>query len=100
MNRAAVDRIGGRPWALLGAVVACALASLVPIEANASSMLVVAAVAVAVAAALTASHRFASFAIPQPMPRPRARGDMTTAASGPATDPLHHPLRPRAPGLV
>lgn len=84
---------------LLGGA-ALVLPSLVTTVTDTPSSVVLVAVAVAVATVLAAPSGLGFFAPVLPMPRPQDSAHHTVLAGGPATDPVHHPLRPRAPGLV
>lgn len=85
---------------VLGGAVALLMPSLVVAAIDAPSTLVLAAIATAVAAVLASRCRLVAFVIPLQVTRPRDADHVITVLGGQATDPVHHPLRPRAPGLA
>jgi hypothetical protein len=84
----------------IGGVVALLLPSMTATTVDASSAVVVAALALAVAAVvLLSAHGTAS--LPRAVAlQPGTADELPSFLAGRVTDPLHHPLRPRAPGLV
>lgn len=69
-------------------------------QANAPSAAVLAALAVALAAVLLLVSHVAGL-VPNALASvPHASADVLSLLAGRVTDPQHHPLRPRAPGLV
>lgn len=102
MSRIVAARAGSLHAALmilLGGV-ALLLPSLSVTATSTPTSLVLIAVAMAVAALMAAPGGLGFFARVLPMPRPHDSEHHTVLAGGPATDPVHHPLRPRAPGLA
>jgi hypothetical protein len=85
--------------AIVGGVVTLLLPWLVATTMDAPSLVLLTALA---AAAVTALHGHAatSAAHAQAPPRSPADGDNALLLAGRVTDTMHHPLRPRAPGLV
>jgi hypothetical protein len=68
---------------------------------DAPSTAVLVAVAVAVAAAVVLSSHLATSVLPGVLAQQlRTTDEAPTVRPGRVTDPRHHPLRPRAPGLV
>ncbi len=61
---------------------------------------VLAALALALAAVVGLSSHIATPVPRSTAPPPHAADEVTPFLAGRVTDPLHHPLRPRAPGLV
>ena len=83
-----------------GAVVALLMASVLATPVDASSAVVLAALAIAVAAVVVLSSHGAvsvptAFAL-----QPGTADESPNFLAARVTDPQHHPLRPRAPGLV
>jgi hypothetical protein len=85
---------------VVGGAITLLMPSLLASSVDGPSSAVLVAVALAVAAvAVLLSH----VATPAPgtlAPHSRAADDAAPLLTGRVTDPLHHPLRPRAPGLV
>jgi hypothetical protein len=85
---------------VVGGAITLLMPSLLASSVDGPSSAVLVAVALAVAAvAVLLSH----VATPVPgtlAPHSRAADDAAPLLTGRVTDPLHHPLRPRAPGLV
>lgn len=69
-------------------------------QASAPSAVVLAALAVAVAAVVVLHSHVATFVPSALASVSRAMDDVPSFLAGAVTDPLRHPLRPRAPGLV
>lgn len=69
-------------------------------QANAPSAVVLATLAVAVAAVVVLDTYVATFAPATLAAAPRSTDDGPSSCAGGVTDPLHNPLRPRAPGLA
>ena len=69
-------------------------------QANAPSAVVFAALAVAVAAVVVLDGYVATFVPGALGSVPRTADDVPSYLVWGVTDPLHNPLRPRAPGLV
>ncbi|GAA1478844.1 hypothetical protein GCM10009623_32900 [Nocardioides aestuarii] len=88
------------PEWVLGAVVTLVVPALLVGSPDLAWTVVTAAVVVALATALTASRWTAYCATRLAVPRVREHHDVRAAVDGPATDPVHHPVRPRAPGLA
>lgn len=84
-------------------IVVGALALVMPellMALDAPSAVVLAAVVIAAAAAVTLCRLVATLATGAPRPPSPAVAAATSYLAGRVTDPVHHPLRPRAPGLV
>lgn len=91
-------RLAALPVAGLGAVLALLLPSLM-LGATHPTWAMVTAGAVAVAVAALSASRWGTLrALPLPVQRRREHHDGPTACDGTALDPVHHPVRPRAPG--
>jgi hypothetical protein len=100
-------KVGGAAAKLrlaLAFVVNGAVALLMPslgTAVDAPSMAMLVAVTVAVAAAVVLSSHLATSVQPGVLaPQLRTASEPPTVRPGGVTDPLHHPLRPRAPGQV
>jgi hypothetical protein len=95
---------GPRVRLALVTTVGCAIAVLVPsllaTAGDAPSAVVLAAVAMAVAATAVRNSLVASSAGTVLPPPPCGESDVPVLLGGLVTDPVHHPLRPRAPGLA
>ena len=91
--RLAVALVVGGAFALL-------MPALLATTMDAPSVALMAAVAVALAAVVGLSSLIAT-SVPRAMaPPPHAADEAPSFLAARVTDPLHHPLRPRAPGLV
>ena len=85
---------------LLGGTLAQLLPVLLPVPGELSPAVLLAVVAVALAAVLVLRHS-AGFSVLGPVVLPPRTTDETPAfLAARATDPLHFPVRPRAPGQV
>ena len=85
---------------LAGATVAQLLFVLLPVTGELSPVVLLTAVALALAAVLVLSHS-AGFSVLGPVVLPAHTTDEAQAfLAGRVTDPLHFPVRPRAPGRV
>ncbi|HET6562894.1 MAG TPA: hypothetical protein VFG72_13545 [Marmoricola sp.] len=84
----------------LAFIVATTVAMLSASAASSPSLVVVAAVAVALAAVCCSDHAAAALIARAQAPEHPTADDEASFLDRLATDPLHHPLRPRAPGLV
>ena len=91
-----------RVWApiatLLGAVVVVLLPSVLAPNAEPSLAIAAAALALALAALRKVGLRDLALAARTTHARPTRGDDVPPVLAGRTTDPLHHPLRPRAPG--
>jgi hypothetical protein len=86
---------------LVGGAVALLMASLFAATLDAPSAVVLTAVTLAVGAVLGINSRqVAALAAGALAPHRRPADEAPSFLPGRATDPAHHPLRPRAPGLV
>lgn len=84
----------------VGGAVALLVPSLFATTLDAPSAVVLAAVAAAVAAVVGLNSHVATPVASALAPQPRTADEAPAFLPGRVTDPLHHPLRPRAPGLV
>lgn len=85
---------------MAGALIALLVPALLVPALDSPSAVVLAAVAVAVAAVLVIQSYVATSAACLPAPRAADADRVPSLLAGRVTDPLRHPLRPRAPGLV
>lgn len=85
---------------VLGGAVALVVPSLAATATDPPSTVVLAVVATALAAVMISRCGLVTFVIPLQVTRSRDADRMTWILGGQATDPVHHPLRPRAPGVV
>jgi hypothetical protein len=86
---------------VLGGPVAVLMPSLFATTVDASSAGVLAAIAVAAVAAVAGRHSLVATSPSRALaPQSRATDEAPSFLAARVTDPLHHPLRPRAPGLV
>jgi CBS domain containing-hemolysin-like protein len=86
---------------VLGGPVAVLMPSLFTTMLDASSAGVLASVAVAAVASVLGHHVLVATGVPRALaPQSRATQEAPSFLAARVTDPLHHPLRPRAPGLV
>jgi len=83
---------------VVGGVAALLMPSLFA-AADTPSAVVLAAVAVVVVAVVRLNSRFVTSVASALVQQPRS-ADEVPALTGRVTDPLRHPLRPRAPGLA
>jgi hypothetical protein len=83
----------------VGAAVAWLLPWLTATSADAASLLLVTSIALTALAGLNARVAVRAAAAPA-SPRPPTEGGGVVLLAGRVTDAPHHPLRPRAPGLV
>ena len=85
-------------------LVGCALGVLVPslvtATGEASSAVVLTAVALTLASVLAFGGHATAQAVAAPSPPPCPAQQALPLLGGRVTDPVHHPLRPRAPGLA
>lgn len=85
---------------VVGGAVAMLMPSLLATTMDAPSVALMAAVAVALAA-MVGLNRLIGTSVPRSLaPPPRTADRAPSFLAARVTDPLHHPLRPRAPGLV
>ncbi len=85
---------------MAGALIALLVPALLVSTLDAPSSVVLAAVAVAVVAALAIQSYGATSAACLSEPRASTADRSPSLLASRVTDPLRHPLRPRAPGLV
>jgi len=84
---------------MAGGAVALLMPSLFATTVDAPSAAVLAALAVAAVAAL-ARDRLVVIPVTSGLaPQPGSAAEVPSFLAGRVTDPVHHPLRPRAPGL-
>jgi hypothetical protein len=83
----------------VGGMVAVLTPSLLATTVDAPAV-VLAALMVALAAAAGLNHHVATFATLAMASPPRASNDVPVYLAGRVTDPVHHPIRPRAPGMA
>lgn len=85
---------------IVGALVALIAPALLVATLDAPSTIVLAALAVALTAALVVPSYVATSSAGLPAARASAADRTPSLLADRVTDPLRHPLRPRAPGLV
>lgn len=85
---------------LLGGVVALVMPSLFATTVESPTAMVLAAVATAVAALVGVDNHLVIRTAYARVTRPRIAEDAPAFLAVRVADPVHHPLRPRAPGLV
>jgi hypothetical protein len=86
---------------VLGGPVAVLMPSLFATTVDASSAGMLAAVAAAAVASVLGHNILVATGVPRALaPQSRATDEAPPFLAARVTDPLHHPLRPRAPGLV
>ena len=98
-----VSRSFGRTWVALAVTLAVALVELLPSLGSSpglASDLVVLSVALLALAAAADSGAWSTTVVSGPGEFSSAPDDAGPVRRGPATDPRHHPLAPRAPGLA
>jgi len=93
-----MNRAPGRVAALLGAALVLLLPSLVATDPP--GLLGLAVVAVALAAIVRLGATFGALSARTLTPAFATRREAPPLLAGRATDPVHHPLRPRAPGTA
>src|SRR5215213_863828 len=86
------------PVVMVGGAVALLLPSLLAATVDGPSAVVLAAVAMAVVAVIRLNSYATTVLARASTPRPPTRDEALVLLAGRVTDPLHHPLRPRAPG--
>ena len=84
---------------MVGGIVALLTPSLLATTADAPAV-VLAALMVALAAAAGLNNHVATFAARALASPPRASNDVPVYLAGRVTDSVHHPIRPRAPGMA
>ena len=85
---------------VVGGVVALLMPSLLATTMDAPSAALMVAVTIALAAVAGLNSLIAT-SMPRALaPQPRTADETPSFLAARVTDPLHHPLRPRAPGLV
>jgi hypothetical protein len=90
-----------RLWLALAFVLGGPAALVLATTVETSSAPLLAAVAVAALTAMVGPHRLVATAVPRAVaPRSGAPDEPASFLASRVTDPLHHPLRPRAPGLA
>lgn len=100
MTGAATARAGLLLALVLGAAVAVVMPSLFATTVESPQAMVLAAVATAVAALVGLDGHVATRVAGALRPRPRIAEDAPSFLAERVADPVHHPLRPRAPGPV
>jgi hypothetical protein len=100
MTGAATARLRLTLALVAGGALTLLMPSLLASTADGSPAAVLVAVAVAVAAVAVLLIHVRTPVPGTLAPRSGAADQTTPVPTGRATDPLHHPLRPRAPGLV
>jgi hypothetical protein len=98
MPEAVIPRLRFALAVMVGGIVALLTPSLLATTVDARAV-VLAALMVALAAA-GLSHHGATFATRALASPPRASNDVPVHLAGRVTDPVHHPIRPRAPGMA
>ena len=84
---------------MVGSAVALLMPSLFGMTGDAPSAVLLTALALAVAA-VVALNKHVATVVATALPQPRTTNDAPSFLAGRVTDPVHHPLRPRAPGLA
>lgn len=84
---------------MVGSVVALLMPSLLATTADAPSAVLLAAVAMAVAAVVFLNRHVAILLVTA-LAQTRGTDEAPPLPAGRMTDPVHHPRRPRAPGLA
>jgi len=84
---------------MVGGVVALLAPSLLATTMDATAV-VLAALMVALASAADLNNHVATFATRTLASPPRAANDVPVYLAGRVTDTVHHPIRPRAPGMA
>jgi hypothetical protein len=98
-----VSRLAGRRWVALAVTVAVLLVELLPMlgdSPGAGTDLVLASLALLAVAVVVHAASWSMAAAPDRALFSPAPDDDSPVLSRPATDPTHHPLAPRAPGLA
>jgi hypothetical protein len=85
---------------LVGSAVAVLLPVLVTPTVDASPSMVLAALVIACAAAATLNSHVATSVARVAAPSLRSAYGAPVLLAGRVTDPVHHPIRPRAPGMA
>lgn len=85
---------------MVGGTAALLMPSLFATTVDAPSAVVLAALVMALAAAVCVNSHVATLAATALAPVPRTADEVPSFLAGRVTDPIHHPLRPRAPGLT
>lgn len=85
---------------LVGAALVLLLPSLVATSGDAPAMVGLAVVTVALAAMVRFGASFGALSAGTPTAAYSTRREAPPTLPGRATDPVHHPLRPRAPGTA
>jgi hypothetical protein len=85
---------------MVGSAVALLMPSLLATTVDTSSAVVLAALLMAVATAVGLNNRVATLLARALAPPPRTADQVPALLAGRVADPVHHPLRPRAPGLA
>ena len=99
-----VEDARARAWValgtMLGALLAILLPSLLTIASDAAGSVTLAAMTLALAALIRFGMRYLPRAGNTGTAVPPVGHDAAPVLAGRVTDPVHHPLRPRAPGLA
>jgi hypothetical protein len=85
---------------LVGALVAVLLPSLLFTASDTAGLVTIVVLALAVAALAGSGVRCVNLAAGAVLSGPRRRDRLSPVLPDRATDPVHHPLRPRAPGTA
>ena len=85
---------------VVGGVIALLMPSLLATTMETPSVVLMVAVTIALAAAAGLNSLIATSMPIALAPQPRTADEAPSFLAARVTDPLHHPLRPRAPGLV
>ncbi len=101
MRRHADLTTGVRLALTLATVLGAVLAALVPttLTAESPSTLVIASLALVVTALVSVGSLVATLPTLSPAARLARAADRSPLRPGRVTDPVHHPIRPRAPGI-
>ena len=93
-----------RAWVALAVTLTVLLVELSPLMGGspgaATEVVLVSLALLAIAAAVDVASWSVAVASYRPRSAPASDDDCPPVLSGPATDPTHHPLAPRAPGLA
>jgi hypothetical protein len=98
-----VSRLTGRVWVALAVTLAVLLVELLPVlggSPETGTDLVLASLALLAVAVVVHAASWSVAVVPGPGGFAPASSDDAPVPHGPATDPTHHPLAPRAPGLA
>lgn len=99
MSDAVTPRLRFALAVMAGGMVALLTPSLLATTVDAPTV-VIAALVVALTAAAGLNHHVATLATRSLASSPRPSDDALVYLAGQVTDPVHHPIRPRAPGMA